>query len=266
MSVYGLGLAVAVGAAVVFTPFAARADDPPVAPSTAAPAAPPVIPAHGAVVIAHDAASVAAARSLARELYREAALRPSIDEPTASALSGGAVAADAPAKLREIAELRAQIEKAESPVVARRLLASIGSDAHAEIVLDVAMSGDRPVARVVRVATAEMWPVEIGATVVTDPDGTRRATWPGAAQALAAILAPKATQTDATSPPPLAPTAPATPLPAPPKKEEPSRYAWSSPWFWAGLGVVAAAGATVFAVSRASAAPGDVHLSGRIPQ
>src|SRR4051794_22323945 len=109
--------------------------DPPAPPAASAPSPPPAAPAappaaapRGAIVVAVGDDAAAAARSLAFDAYRDADLRPPIDDATARVLAGGAPADDASPRLKEIAELRGSIARAGSDLVARRLLASLGAE------------------------------------------------------------------------------------------------------------------------------------------
>lgn len=231
--------------------------------------------ARGAVVVAVGEGATPAARVLARSVYRDPALRPTLDDASARVLVGEAPTADAPASVRELVEVRASVERAGSDVIARRLLASLGAQAEAELVVAVRLDGGRPVARVLRVATATYAPIELGATILGStqpaaapapapapaPAETRTFEWPGAADALRAQLRPR---TPASQPVgPLAPqSVPAKAASgAPPAGGE----VWRSPWFWGAIGVVAAAGATVFAFAKAGEGETDtVHLAGRI--
>ncbi|WP_437722569.1 hypothetical protein [Sorangium sp. So ce861] len=136
------------------------------APSGAAPsAAAPRSALRGAVVVAVDDASAEAARALARAIYRDPALRPPIDEAAAQVLTGDAPRPDAPAAVKELAEVRRSAGRAESEPVARSLLASLGAGAGAALVVAVTTAHGHPVARVLRVAGASYAPIELGATV-----------------------------------------------------------------------------------------------------
>lgn len=185
-------------AVLAATPRAAFADNPPKVPAPAAPAPPqpaPPPPApprveepQGAIVVAASDDAGPAARALALEVYREPLLFPRIDEATAKVLAGGAPAPGAPARLAEIAEVRASIAKAGSETVARRLLASLGSELGAALVIEVTIDGGHPGARAVKPSSAVFERVELGATVETAVDGTRTYRWPGAAIALRTLV------------------------------------------------------------------------------
>lgn len=211
------------------------------------------------VALGDDAAR--AARALAREVYADPALRPTIDEVTARALTG-APAAEGSARAAEIAEIRRAAARAEADAAARRLLASLGADAGAALVVAVRLEGGRPVAKVLRVATATYAPVELGATLHRDeregPESVRYA-WPGAAASLRAALA----SPSASRPPPHRPAAGAAPTSSQPADRSPPFY--RSPWFWGALGAAAAVGGAAFAISQASDDGGPtVLLRGRI--
>jgi hypothetical protein len=254
---------------------------PAVAAPPAAPAPPPQAQPKGAVVVAVSPGAGPAARALAADVYREDDLRPSIDDATARVLAGDALPANAPPRLKDLADLRASIitalalaapppaaadggapPPAPSDLVGRRLLASLGTDLHAVIVIPVSADGGHPVARALRVATSAFERIEIGPAVDLGPDGARTYRWPGAVDTFHGLL-----------------IAPPEPLPAPvspagaalaPKVEggpaapaEPRPF-YKSPWFWGSLGGAAVVGLSVFLISRATQSAGNVHLSGQV--
>jgi len=244
----------------------ARADEPkpPAPPAAGTPAAapPPATPVtsapqvqpHGAVVVAVGDAASPAARALAMDVYRDALLRPPMDEATARVLAGEANTATAPPRLKELADLRGTIGRAESDLVARRLLSSLGVELGVPLVVAVTLDGGRPVARALRVQGAAYERVELGATIETAPDGGKTFRWPGATATLRGFLGVAAAE-------PLRPVAPKAP--EPPKPAAPRPF-YKSPWFWGTAGVVAAAGITVLVLSRTTGGPGDIHLTGKV--
>ncbi|WP_437588011.1 hypothetical protein [Sorangium sp. So ce1000] len=262
---------------------AAAAPAPRAAPGAAAPRS----ALRGAVVVAVDDASAEAARSLARTIYGDPALRPPIDEATAQVLAGDPPQPGAPASVKELAEVRRSAGRAESEPVARGLLASLGAGAGAALVVAVSTAHGHPVARVLRVAGASYAPLELGATVQRTADGAAapaaaRFDWPGAGAAVRALLAGDERSGGAVggaaTPPassrrgPVGPRADATPA-APkaagsgPGSSEPSerRSTWSSPWFWGPLAGVVVTGIAVLVLAQTSGDDGDtVHLRGRI--
>jgi hypothetical protein len=237
--------------------------------SSGAPAAPaaPKPAARGAIVIAIGDDAGAAARALAREAYADEALRPRIDDATARVLAGEAPPEAAPAKVVEIADVRKAAQAAATEAVTRRLLASLGADLGAAIVVAVSVRGDKPVARVLNVATAEFAPIELSGSIEAQADGTSRVKWTNVASLLATLVGKGARSAGSgagsagtsagkgAKPGPLAPK---------PGKEEPQRSFWTSPWTWAGIGVVVAAGVIVFAVSQTQGDPGGLRLQGRV--
>ena len=272
------GVFIAVALVLASGERAARSDEPPKPPSTnLAPAPAPPSPAspvtaspaqgqpHGAVVVAASEGAGPAARALAFEVYRDPDLRPSFDDATARVLAGQAAAGDASAELREIAEICVSVAHATSDLVARRLLASLGTELGATLVVSVAMDGSRPVARVLRPATGSFERVELGPTVDIAADGARTYRWPGAAATLRGFLPPSPGPRAPMPPPaPLAPKAEALAAPAAPAPAE-ARPFYRSPWFWGSVGGAAAVGLSVFLISRAtSSAMTDVHLTGKI--
>lgn len=228
----------------------------------AAEAATPAQATRGAVVVAVSSDAGPPARSLAREVYRDAALRPAIDDATARVLTGEASPSpeDGPPRprLAEMAEVRASIAGAGSEVASRRLLASLGAETSATLVIAVSIEAGRPVAKVLQVASATYEPIELGATIETAPDGARSFLWPGATTTLKGFLPKVAPSTLASSPKRTL----ATPPPRSTPKE--SKPLWSSPWFWGAIGGVAAVGITVFVLSQTTGAPSTVHLDGRV--
>ncbi|WP_437286337.1 hypothetical protein [Sorangium sp. So ce406] len=239
----------------------------------------------GAVVVAVDDASVEAARSLARSIYRDPALRPPIDEASAQALTGEPPAPDAPAAVKELAVVRRSAGRAESEPVARRLLASLGADAGAALVVAVTTAQGHPVARVLRVAGASYAPLELGATIQRAEEGATAAAtfdWPGAAAAVRALLAGDARDEGAAARP-AAPPARAAARSGPLRGDARAgvdltskaaqgdqgssgrRSVWSSPWFWGPLAGVAVTGIAVLVLAQTGGDDGGtVHLRGRI--
>ena len=249
--------------------------------------APPVT-RRGAIVVAVGGdEATAAAPPLARAVYQDAELRPTIADGAARALIGekppapaasGEASAEAPAappavepSLREIADTRAAIA-AGSDAAARRLLASLGTDAHAEAVVAVTVREGRPVARVLRLPAGTFEPVEIVGSVEPERDPLSPSadpatfTWPGAVDAIRGMVT--GWRPRATPPPALAPKAHAA-KPAAESKPRPSDPLpmVASPWFWGGLAAVATVGVTVFVVSKSSASDDPmVRVQGRVPQ
>ncbi|WP_242515417.1 hypothetical protein [Sorangium cellulosum] len=264
----------------------AWADAPPGAPAAAAPGAAAAAEApraaasraalRGAVVVAADDESAEAARALARALYRDPALRPSIDEAAAQALAGEDPRPDAPASVRELAEVRRSAGRAGSEPIARGLLASLGASAGAALVVSVTTAQGRPVARVLRVAGAGYAPIELGATVRRAPDGAAPPApaafeWPGASAAIRALLPgdPAGPPPGATAPQrgPVRPLAAGATAPSAPADRASSerRSPWSSPWFWGPLAGVVATGVAVLVLAQTGDSDGEtVHLRGRI--
>ncbi|WP_437525662.1 hypothetical protein WME79_39225 [Sorangium sp. So ce726] len=241
----------------------------------------------GAVVVAVDDASAEAARSLARAIYGDPALRPPIDEATAQVLAGDPPRPDAPAAVKELAEVRRSAGRAESEPVARGLLASLGAGAGAALVVAVSTAHGHPVARMLRVAGASYAPIELGATVQRTTDGAPAGAifgWPGAGAAVRALLAgdersggaagraatpraPASSQRGAVGPRgPRADAAPAAPKSADGGSGSSERRStWSSPWFWGPLAGVVATGIVVLVLAQTGGDDGDtVHLRGRI--
>lgn len=231
---------------------------PPAAPPPATtPGATPAAQVHGVIVVATGEGAGPAARALALETYRDPVLRPEIDEATARVLAGDAPVEGAPPRLKEIGELRAAIAHAESELIARRLLASLGSELGSPLVVSVTIEAGRPLARALRSTGAVIERVELGATTEIAPDGGKTYRWPGAASTLRGILGfPDAAPAEALRPlAAKAPTAPVVPE---------QRPFWKSPWFWGTAGVVVAAGISVLVVSKLEGGPSNVHVTGKV--
>ncbi len=229
---------------VVVSATVARAEG----PAGAAPS-----PARGAAVVALSREAAPAARSLARLVYGDAALRPAIDDSTAQVLVGEPLPEGAPPALVQLAEVWAALPTAGSPTAERRLLAGLGSDVGAVLVVAVGVAADgSPAARVVRVAGAYDEPTVLQAAAPDPQNSASGPTWPGATKALRGLM-----------PAPLAPKP--EPAPKAPKPAEEPSFLPTSPWFWGPIAVVAAAGITVLAVSQASSSDRPTaHVSGRV--
>ena len=263
----------------------ARASDPPVEVARAG---------RGAVVVALGDDATAAAQSLARLVYREAALRPSIDDATARVLAGEPLAGNPSPALRELAELRGGIPRSASDIGGRRLLASIGADLRAVLVIGVAIEEGKPIARVMQVASASYESVLLSAMVALPPEppeasgagsppgappaaGARppAIAWPGAVKAIGALLgapgagagavgrkAPKAASPKAAAP--KAASGGERAHPGAPKDTAGSLL--TSPWFWGSLGAVATVGVTLFVIAKSTEGDdGMLRLQGRVP-
>jgi hypothetical protein len=234
----------------------------------------------GAVVVGIGPEARDPAKALARLVYADPALGTPLDEAMARALVGE-TGADTPA----LQEIRATVSElgegctpsCESWPVSRQLLAGLGLDLGADLVVAVEAGGEpgvgrgMPVARVLRVAERRFVPVQLS---VQQPGGNTPFDWSGSLPVLRSLLtaSPKphgAAQRSDAGPAPTGSKAarpvgasPATPAPSEP--DEPIRVL-SSPWFWGGLGVLVAAGVTVFALSRTSlSGPGSVQINGRV--
>jgi hypothetical protein len=294
-------------------PAAAAAPSSPTAKTAAAPAAAGVTPPRlhasaprGAVVVAIGPGARQPAKALARLVYGDPVLGAKLDEPTARALVGeipacadgepaggvapseGGAAATPRARskpngactpaLREIRDTVAELGRSCTPSceawsLARPMLAGLGLDLGAELVIAVESRADSdaapptPVARVLRTAERSFVPVLLSAQ---QPAGGGPADWSAALPVLRSLTAAAKPPTEVGPAPTRGssavrrPGAAATEAPAPAEEDEQTRVL-SSPWFWAGLGVLVAAGVTVFALSRSSAGQGStVQLDGRV--
>ncbi|AKT43344.1 hypothetical protein [Chondromyces crocatus] len=220
----------------------------------------------GAIVVTVDRAAARAARALARVVYADAALRPTIDEATALALTGdGREGMLATEREAEIASVREAAANATAESAGRRLLASLGSDAGAALVVLVEVAGSRPTARVIQVDSANYVPLELGATLHETDGKGQRISWPGATETLRTLLPPPPAAT--VSAVQLATPKPSAPVRETPKSDDRTETPfYRSPWFWIALGAAAAVGTTAFAITQlgdAGTGP-TVHLVGRI--
>lgn len=221
-----------VSATASFGPTDARADAP--APKPAS---------RGALIVALGNNVTPAAKTLARDVYRDERLQPDVDEATARILTGEPAAADAPASLQALARVRESLPVTPDDLGAK-LIAALGQERHAEIVVAVSMTADRPMARVVRVASAKYESVLIEATAERGEGDVVRYAWPGATTILHQLFVTPA------APPPTGPIAPRKIDASPPKPAEKSSVWYKSPWFWGPLGAVVATGAAIFIASQ----------------
>ncbi len=213
---------------------------------------------HGALVVALGNNVTSATKALAKEVYRDERLQPSIDEATAKVLAGEPAAPDAPQALQSLARVRESLPASPDDLGAK-LIAAIGQERHADIVVAVSMTGDRPVARVVRVVSAKYESVVIEGSVEHGEGDAIHYAWPGATSALLQLYVPPAAA--ATN----APIAPKKVDSAPPQPATKSSSWYKSPWFWGPVGAVVATGAAILIASQAT--KNDVttlHLRGQV--
>jgi hypothetical protein len=217
----------------------------------------------GAIVVALGQGTTAAAKPLAREVYRDEALRPALDDTTARVLTGDPPPEGAPQNLRDLADIRSTLPPSPEDAAGRRLLASLGAEQKAEIVIAVSMVGERTVARVLRVDSARYEPIELGPTVERTETGEARFSWPGVTTTLRKLVTPP----PAPAPPKATASGPIAPRkvePTPPPKA-PERAWYASPWFWGPVGAVVVVGAAILIASQVTANdPSTVHLTGRV--
>ncbi len=215
----------------------------------------------GAIVVSLTTSARVHGRALARAVYRDAALRPDIDEGTAQVLSG----AEPPEGRDELAQHASVVKAlmaATDEEVQRRLAGSLARDLNVRLVVLVSKRGEEPTARVVRMPDEQLLAVKLTATKkkpVTEPP-----TWDWTdATAMLRELAIGA--------PPPGPRKPqkdggGTALPSPkPDEGEEETSLLTSPWFWGGLGLVVTVGATVLILSQTALnEPDMVSIGGRV--
>jgi hypothetical protein len=223
----------------------------------------PTPASRGALVVALGANATPATKALAREVYRDERLQPNVDEPTARVLAGEAVAPDATLSLQSLARIRESLPVAPDDLGAK-LIAVIGQERHADIVVAVSMTADRPTARVVRVGSAKYESVIIEGTTERGEGDVVRYSWPGATtilhQLFIAAPAPPSPQPQTSGA-----IAPRKIDSAPPKLGDKGSSWYKSPWFWGPLGAVVATGAAILIASQVTKDDVDtVRLRGRV--
>lgn len=205
-----------------------------------------------------------AAFSLARALYTGRLRPPGLDEKRARVLAGEAPAADAPADLRELAELRAGVNGEDA--ASRKLLAGMCQD--------FGLAGIVVVSRAIAAApsgsegeapgsvTARLFVAETG-----EFDAARYA--PLAGQTGAAAWRPVIASLEQRFPvarPAVASALSPTSNSAAPRKasEKESRPFYASPWFWGALGAAALLGTGAYFASRSENSDA-INLQLRVP-
>jgi hypothetical protein len=229
----------------------------------------------GAVVVAGSEAARPHARALARRIYADPMLRPTIDEATATVLAGGA-APEPPdpraAELAEMAQVTSSLE-ASDEAVSRRLLTSLAADLAVALVVVVKIDAAGPVAKVLRARDGRFVAVTLAAKPAaegTQPDATSGDgaawDWSDAVGILRGL----------TSGPPPGPRKAAKPKRSAPRRKKPVPKKppddgeegidlLTSPWFWGGIGLVVTVGVTVLVLSQTTLNdPQTVTLEGRV--
>jgi nucleotide-binding universal stress UspA family protein len=215
----------------------------------------------GAIVVALSAAARPHARSLARAVYADHVLRPTIDEATAQVLSGGEPPEDQPA-LKQHASLVNALTVTEDDEVRRRLAGSLGRDLHARLVVLVSVREGEPTARVIRMPEEQLLAVKLTANrqEAATPTASPTWTWQDATSMLREL------SIGSPPPGPRKKAAGGTTLPTPePDEGEDDGNLLTSPWFWGGLGLVVTVGATVLILSQTALnEPDTVMIGGRV--
>ena len=231
----------------------------PAATAAAAPRA-----TRGVVVVGIGDEARADARALARVLYRDAALRPAVSDDEARVLAGDPAAEGAPARVRELAELRASAA-ASGDAGQRRLLAAIGEETGARGVVTVTRTPGVEGAAA-RVTARVLDPARAAYAAVTIAREGDPAEWPeGAPAMVSAALPPAPAAAPKPPPPPIKPEKPGPSLDGLlPSEQQRSRF--SAPWFLAGLGAVVTAAVTIFVIVETTSSDGETfRLQGRVP-
>jgi len=235
----------------------------PVAPATPAPV--PTPRGQGIVVVAGDAKARGEARNLARAAYKDALLRPRIDEPTARVLAGDPAPEDDEG-LKELASTVAAVLRLEDDAVRRRLLGAMTRELDVQRAVLVETGAKGPRARVIEGGRFR------GVTLSASRrrDGTWD--WSDAVAMLRGLAVGTPVPGPRRSPPEGQPNGAPKPKPgaaptgpAEGADDDDEFNLLTSPWFWGGLGVVVTVGVTVFVLSRTALnEPDEVMIQGRI--
>lgn len=229
----------------------------------------------GAIVVALNEAARPAAKALARLVYQDKDLRPSMDEAMAHVLTGGEPQRE---ELNEAALAVKALSEADDSV-RRRLLTSLGRDLRVDLV--VLVSADErtpeptpstPSARALRVSTGRFASVTLAAEAApTRGDGAAHWEWGDAVSVLRGIARRPPAQRAASG---KAKRTKKTPAPAPRASPVSNGHGadgtddanlLTSPWFWGGLGAVVTVGVTVLVLSQTVFKDSDsVSLQGRV--
>ncbi len=230
----------------------------PVAPAPA-PAPAPTPKGHGLVVVAGDAEARGQARNLARIAYKDASLRPRIDEATARVLAGDPAPKD-DAGLNELASTVAAVSTLKDDAVRRRLLGAMSRELGVQRAVLVETGAKGPRARVVEGGRFR----GVTLTASQRPDGTWD--WSDAVAMLRGLaVGTPVPGPRRTGPQPKEAPKPTSTAPAEGADDEDEFNLLTSPWFWGGLGVVVTVGVTVFVLSRTALnEPDEVVIQGRI--
>ena len=241
---------------------------------------------HGLVVLGLGN-TVDVAWPLARSVYADAALRPTmLDEAHARVLVGepprdGADAAAA--ELRDLADTRGAIHGDDA--ASRRLLESIARALHVKGIVVVeagATPTARPSARVFVTTASAYDPVHYDpdpAAPVTWGNGSSTAAWGGAVQALRRGFGEVPPPAPPAPPPPVVTPPPAPtpeqgisalalhPVPSAPAKngKSESRAFYQSPWFWAAAGAAVFAAGAIYLATRADSTD-NIQLQVQVPK
>lgn len=173
---------------------------------------------------------------VAQAVYADAGLRPGLTDAGARVLAGEPPKEGAPAEVRELAELRAQVKGDDA--ASRAILAEIARRTGARAIAVVSVAADGAVeVRVFDAASGEL-------------EGTRHRKEASGWSPFVGLLHGRFAAT----------VEPPKPEPAPaPKKSGGSFY--ENPWFWVAIGGAAVAGVTVYALTRSDSTPAPVVLS-----
>jgi hypothetical protein len=232
----------------------------------------PAATSSSAAVVAMRPEARAAARALARLVYRDAQLRPRFDEASARALMGEPPAETAAREVVELSEVVASLA-ASDDAVRRRLLAATGKELGVALVVLVDADDAGASARVLRVSEQRF----LGVTLAPKASEEGDFDWRDGLGMLRGLVAqpapgprrtaakPRPDKPVAKKPAPLAPRNPAASEPGDAEADDDQASLLTSPWFWGGLGVVVSVGVTVLVLSQtAFKEPDIITLEGRV--
>lgn len=214
--------------------------------------------------------TAAAARSLARLVYKKPRLRPDASESVVQVLSGDPPPAGASGSVKELSELRAGLTGDVDGAASKALLEALATKVSARAFVLVSTTAPQaPIARLIRVDDVPtgvvLRPDAATFTSVPPADPAQDYEWPKVDDAVSALLGPDLPVAVG----PRKTPGPSDhikdgPIPEGPKKDE-SKPFTESPVFWGIVGGVAALGLTALVVSQTvDTSTGTVHIQGKV--